>query len=499
MFFSNLKILHKILVFPIMFTMVILIVIVIFSKNNSYSKDSLNNIRYGYVPYVEIANTLSFELINLQRQFQDAVAATDEDKLKETSAKFDEIKMYLDSAHSNVIGIKNQDIELISTRFSNYYILAVNTSGAMIRGEFTDELGNDINKMVEEFNAIKSTLNNLIEISKSETNHAFDTTVDKMSVSFRNIIITMVLGLIIFIVISSFIAYSLNSAINGIKQKLLNLSEGKLFQDESMKLVESNDEIGEMTKATNLLVVKLTSVLSDIRTGINTISVASSETQRTSEQMSQGANEQAASVEEIASTIEEIAANINQNSENAKNTSQISEDANVEIQKVAEKSEKAVEANKTILERISVINDIAFQTNILALNAAVEAARAGEHGRGFTVVAGEVRKLAEKSKQAADEIVRLSQQSYSISSEAGEVMNLTIPKVGKTTLLVQEIVASSVEQFSGTNQVNNAVQELNGVTQQNASASEELAANASNLADQAKNLDELIQFFTFNK
>jgi methyl-accepting chemotaxis protein len=482
-----------------MFTMVILIVFLIFFQTNSQSKNNLNSIREGYMPYVEIANTLGYELINLQRQFQDAVAAADEDKLQETSVKFQEIKLLLDSANNNIIGRKNQEIEPIITQFSDYYKLAVNTSSAMIRGEFTEELGDDINKMVEAFNGIKEGLAHLIEESKLEMDQAFGNTIMKFNTSFRNIIFTLVIALIIFIIISAFIAYPLNNSIHAVKQKLSDLAEGKLYLDKNSQLVESKDEMGEMAQATNQLREKLRAVLSDLTIGISTITDASNETQRTSEQMSQGANRQAASVEEISSTIEEMTANINQNSENAKHTSRISEEANADIHKVAEKALKAVDANRIILERIEVINDIAFQTNILALNAAVEAAHAGEHGRGFTVVASEVRKLAEKSKQAADEIIALSQQSYELSTEAGEVMNLTIPNVQKTTKLVQEIAIASEEQSNGTNQVNSAIQELNGVTQQNASASEELAANSVNLAQQANRLNDLIHFFSFDE
>ena len=187
-----------------------------------------------------------------------------------------------------------------------------------------------------------------------------------------------------------------------------------------------------------------------------------------------------------------MTANINQNSENAQQTEKISREANEGIMQVAERAKQAVEANKTILQKITIINDIAFQTNILALNAAVEAARAGEYGKGFAVVASEVRKLAERSKVAAEEIVSLTEQSYELASGAGEVMMTTIPKVENTTKLVQEISASSMEQA---NQMNGAMQQLNGVTQQNASAAEELSANAEQLSEQAVQLQELIGFF----
>jgi methyl-accepting chemotaxis protein len=170
-------------------------------------------------------------------------------------------------------------------------------------------------------------------------------------------------------------------------------------------------------------------------------------------------------------------------------------EANEGIKNVAERAQKSVEANKTILEKISVINDIAFQTNILALNAAVEAARAGEYGKGFAVVATEVRKLAERSKQAAEEIVRITQESYKFSSGAGEVMAETMPLVDKTTKLVQEISAASLEQNNGAVQVNNAIQQLNNVTQQNASSSEQLSVSADELSSQAEQLGEFISYF----
>lgn len=166
---------------------------------------------------------------------------------------------------------------------------------------------------------------------------------------------------------------------------------------------------------------------------------------------------------------------------------------------VASRAKEANEANQNIANKIVIITDIAFQTNLLALNAAVEAARAGEYGKGFAVVAAEVRKLAENSKIAAEQIITMTKTSVEKGSSAGELMMNTIPKIDNTLKFAQEISAASREQNSGINQVNSAIQQLNNVTQQNASASEELASTAEELAEQAEQLNELISFFKIGR
>ena len=240
---------------------------------------------------------------------------------------------------------------------------------------------------------------------------------------------------------------------------------------------------------------KLKEIMASIISGTVSISTASQQTSTTSQQLSQGANEQASSVEEVSSTMEEMVANIQQNKENAGQTEKIALGAYQGIQGVSGQSQETVDANKQIAEKIGIVSDIAFQTNILALNAAVEAARAGEHGKGFAVVAAEVRKLAERSKVAAEEIVELAQNSLNLAEQTGKKMEEILPEVGTTTQLVQEIASASLEQNNGATQVNNAVQQLNNVTQQNAASSEELATSAEEMNSQAEQLKELVAFF----
>jgi methyl-accepting chemotaxis protein len=153
---------------------------------------------------------------------------------------------------------------------------------------------------------------------------------------------------------------------------------------------------------------------------------------------------------------------------------------------------------RNIAEKISIIEEIARNTNLLALNAAIEAARAGEHGKGFAVVAAEVRKLAENSQKAASEISELSKTSVDIAEQAGELLTKIVPDIQKTAELVQEISAASSEQKSGTEQINKAIMQLDGVIQQNASASEEMASMAEELSSQAEQLQATMEFFTTN-
>jgi len=241
--------------------------------------------------------------------------------------------------------------------------------------------------------------------------------------------------------------------------------------------------------------VKLKDTVSHIKAGANNIAIASEEINSTSQLLSQGANEQASSVEQVSATMEQMTSNIGQNSENAGQTEKTSKLAYISLKEVSNQSAQAVEANRTIADKIKIINEIAFQTNILALNAAVEAARAGDSGKGFAVVAAEVRKLAERSRLAADEIISLVEKSLVITEIVGKKMQSLMPEMDRTTTLVQEIALASAEQSNGANQINNAVQHLNTVTQQNASVSEELSSGAELLAMQAEILKKEISFF----
>ncbi|MFP4091238.1 MAG: methyl-accepting chemotaxis protein [Cyclobacteriaceae bacterium] len=316
---------------------------------------------------------------------------------------------------------------------------------------------------------------------------------DQNYANSRNLMIMLILIAIgVSIAVAYWIIQSISSAIATAQTSLIKVAEGDLASDVE---VSGNDEISQLLKTMQRTVEKLREVIGSVHTAISNIAASSEQLSASAQEVAQGASEQAASAEEVSSSMEQMSANIQQNTDNAIQTEKIAVKAAETMESTNSSVSQTVLSMKQIADKINVIGEIANKTDLLALNAAVEAARAGEHGKGFAVVASAVRKLAESSQLAANEINGLSVQSVSVSERSGELLKAIVPDIQRTSQLVQEISASSREQSAGTEQVNLAIQQLNEVTQRNASASEEMATSSEELSSQAEELASVISYF----
>jgi methyl-accepting chemotaxis protein len=289
----------------------------------------------------------------------------------------------------------------------------------------------------------------------------------------------------------------LSRSINGTYAYLQEMAgvAGSLAGGDLRARVQPRSDQDGFGKAFVAMIEKLSEVIGEVRSGANALAGASAQVSASSQTLSQGTSEQAASVEETTSSLEQMSASIKQNAENGRQTEQMAVKGASDADEGGRAVGETIEAMRAIAEKISIIEEIAYQTNLLALNAAIEAARAGEHGKGFAVVATEVRKLAEKSQGAAKEIGTLASSSMSVAERSGQLLRDLVPSIRKTADLVQEVAAASAEQSSGVNQVNKAMARVDQVTQRNASAAEELASTAEEMAAQAQGLEQLVAFF----
>ncbi len=338
-------------------------------------------------------------------------------------------------------------------------------------------------------------------------------------------------SLLIAVLAATWIALSISRGL----AKAVGLADAVAIGDLGQKInVSSDDEVGDLVKSLNKMtanlnataavaneiahgnltvnikrlsdadtlgislermVEKLRQIVAEALTAAQNVSAGSQELSASAEQLSQGATEQASSAEEASSSMEEMAANVKQNADNASQTEKIAAQSARDAEASGAAVGRAVQAMQTIAEKITIVQEIARQTDLLALNAAVEAARAGEHGKGFAVVASEVRKLAERSQAAAAEIGTLSVDTVKVAQEAGAMLSKLVPDIKKTAELVEEITSACREQDVGSSQINQAIQQLDKVGQQNASASEQVSSTSEELASQAEQLQSTIAYF----
>ncbi len=390
----------------------------------------------------------------------------------------------------------------------NETLLIVDNSGNILseftQTEFYENKVKNISTLIKLNNKEKSIYDNINQnvLSFSTINKKYKLIlITKIEVSRMNDFwLWFLFYLVIVVIIGGTIAISISAWIGGaaknINELFVKLKKNNLT---GIATKDSEDEFGEIARLYNVFIVQIRELINSIQTNSVSVLSAGNQLSSVSQQISQNANEQAATTEEIATSMEQILAMINSNTQNAEITGHSSEKSANEMKQSNEIFVQTIKSVSEISEKISIISEIASKTDILSINAAIEAARAGEAGKGFAVVAYEIRKLADKTKKASDEITKLSKNGQDISKIAGKKLEIAIPEIIKSSELVNNIVSAGKEQQSGVENINISVQQLTEITNENSASAEEMSASAEELSAQAEQLKELISVFKINE
>ncbi len=410
-------------------------------------------IEKGHYPALLMTRDLAPRLKEIQAGLQAAAAAQDRDSLAEVDGLRNSFLASVDEQKQNET-LAAGAIESLAREFQDYYALARSTTERMAAQKMDEDLVRALETMKARHNALDARIQGLAEESRKQADESFRAAAAQQRSAVLTSASLSVLAALGVAAFSWLLARSLAGRLKAAVEIAERVAEGDLTALGTLASGASRDEVGQLQASLDRMAAKLMEVTGQVRTAAGALASAAGQVSASAQSMSSGTSEQAASVEETTSSLEEMTASITANAENSRQMEQIATKGAQDAERAGQAVIETMGQMKTIAEKISIVQEIAYQTNLLSLNAAIEAARAGEHGKGFAVVAAEVRRLAEKSQAAAKDISGLAGTSVKVAERSAQVLGDLVPSIRRTADLVQEVTATSAEQASGVAQIN---------------------------------------------
>lgn len=493
----------RVLLLPVFAGVALGLVLVLSILLGQRNERLVTQVEKGYFPSFELSQSIEHTLERIQRGLRDAVASGETSGLSATDRLRNEALEQIQQAETNPT-LEKAALDRLAESLSSYYRQARAISQRLIGGETGEEVTSQMVAMQQRYTALVAMLEDNTAQSRRQMESAFTVTRATQRVSTWIMAGVTLFGLFLMVWLARFLVRSVTGPLAVVIKAAGDLAQGDFAAAQTLAATDersssSMDELVRLQGAMRDMGTQISRFVKDVRAGADALTGAAAQVAGAAQALSQGTSQQAASVEETSASLEEMNASITQNADNSRSMEQMAVRAARHAEEGGQAVTQTVTAMKDIALRINIIEEIAYQTNLLALNAAIEAARAGEHGRGFAVVAAEVRRLAERSQQAAGEIGAVAGSSVALAERSGTLLSELVPAIRKTADLVQEVAAASSEQAAGVSQVNRAMTLVDQVTQRNASAAEELSATAEEMSAQALSLQEILAFFRFEE